>query len=51
MFAEALLNDFEMSVKKDGDTLCWQLCGTQTKLSTKEVYEMYIDEIKENNKL
>ena len=44
-FAEAILNDFEMSTKKDGDTLCWKLCGTPDELTTEELYDRFIDEI------
>lgn len=47
-FAEALLNDFEMSTKKDGNTLCWKLCGTPNELTTEELYDRYITEILAN---
>jgi hypothetical protein len=47
-FADALLNDFEMTDLENGD-LRWSLCGTPTKMTTDEVYDRYIDEILAND--
>lgn len=48
-FADALLNDFEMSESETGELL-WQLCGANQKMTTKEVYNKYIDEILANDR-
>ena len=43
-FADALLNDFEISEFENGE-----LCGAPQKLKTNEVYDRYIDEILSND--
>lgn len=47
-FADALLNDFEMS-EFENETLCWRLCGVPHKYTTSEVYDRYVDEILAND--
>jgi len=48
-FAQALLMDFEMSTKGDGQTLCWKLCGTSNCLTTEETFDRFIEEITSND--
>lgn len=43
-FADALLNDFEMSEFED-ETLCWKLCGVPHKYTTSEVYDLQRKEL------
>lgn len=49
-FADALLNDFEMS-EFENQTLCWKLCGVSHKFTTIEAYDRYIDEILADDRL
>ena len=43
-FADYLISDFEMVSEGVEEELLWQLCGTKQRYTSKEIYEVFINE-------